>query len=459
MMRLLPWALFLLHALALGQERRPNFVILLADDLGWRDLACSGSELHRTPRLDRLAREGVRFTQAYANAPNCAPSRACLMTGQLSPRHGVYTVGSAARGKAVNRQLVPTPNSTVLPAANATLAEMLAPEGYACASIGKWHLGPSPALRGFEHAVAGNQAGHPKRYHSPYDNPDLPDGPEGEYLTDRMTEEALAFLEQHREQPFLLYLPYFAVHTPIQGRADLVEAARERGLEGANYDAMVSAVDESVGRILDALDALELAQHTLVVFSSDNGGHARYTDMRPLRGSKGMLYEGGVRVPLILRWPGRVEAGGLRSTPVQGSDLVPTLLELARASAPADHPLDGVSLLPLFASPGGLAPRTLYWHFPAYLQGYLPEHGPWRTTPVGSLRAGRWKLLEFFEDGRLELYDLESDPGEERDLAAEQPERVNQLHAEMRRWREALDAPVPTEREPRYQPAPAGADD
>jgi len=453
-------ALALLCAAAPAQEQRPNFVLILADDLGWRDLGCTGSELHRTPRLDAMAEQGLRFTQAYANAPNCAPSRACLMTGQLTPRHGIYTVGSSARGKARNRRLIPIENRTTLPEANTTIAELLAPAGYACASIGKWHLGPDPSERGFQHAVAGSRAGHPKRYHSPYGSDSLSDGPEGEYLTDRMTAEALEFVDAHADEPFFLYLPYFSVHTPIQGRADLVAAAEARGIEGAHYDAMVSAIDEGVGRLLDRLDELALSENTLVVFFSDNGGHARFTSMEPLRGSKGMLYEGGIREPLLLRWPGQVEAGALRDTPVQGTDLLPTFLELAGVTPPSEHALDGLSLTPLFQPSGALPERTLYWHFPAYLQAYLPSQGAWRTTPGSALRAGRWKLHEYFEDGRVELYDLENDPGEAHDLAAELPERAAALHARLLAWRTELDAPVPSEPEPRYgAPEPSADED
>ena len=454
------WTVWASSALA----RQPNIILIVADDLGWSDIACFGSEIHRTPRLDELARRGVRFTNAYANAPNCAPSRACLMTGLYPPRHGVYTVGSSARGKAANRKLVPTPNRTDLGEECVTLAEVLQRAGYATATVGKWHLGEDPARHGFDVNVGGFAAGHPKSYFSPYQNPALPDGDDGEYLTDRLTDEAIGFIEQRRDGPFFLYLPYYTVHTPIQGRPEMVEEQRTRARQDSRikpaYAAMVERLDFSVGRVLDALDRLELADTTTVIFLSDNGGHGLHTDNAPLRGSKGMLYEGGIRVPLIVVGPGVSRIGEVEDTPVIGTDLFPTIAEMAGISGRMDLSLDGRSLAPLLdrnAAPAvhtARAPswdkRPLFWHFPAYLEAYRPSDGHWRTTPAAAVRIGRYKLIEFFEDGRQELYDLSSDPGELQDLAASMPERVAQLSETMRAWREETDAPVPHEREPGF---------
>ena len=452
--------------------QRPNFVFILLDDLGWGDLGCYGSAPYETPRIDRMAAEGLRFTAAYANAPNCAPTRACLLSGQYSPRHGVYTVNSSARGKAGQRRLVPIANTPTLADGVVTLAEALGGAGYATACVGKWHLGDDPRSQGFDVNIGGDHKGHPATYFSPYGNPKIPDGPEGEYLTERLTDEALAFVGSHREQPFFLYLSHFAVHTPVQApaaavaRHEVAAAAREAaGGEGGHprYAAMIEAVDVGVGRLLDGLDQLGLAEDTLVVLFSDNGGHAKYTAQSPLRGSKGMLYEGGIREPLIARWPGRIEAGGTCDVPVIGLDVYPTFLELAGVEQPAGVELDGESIVGLLAGGAQLAREALYWHFPVYLEasggaeasggtggGSGGAGGRWRTTPAGAIRAGRYKLLEFFEDGRLELFDLRDDPGESQDLSAVMPERAAALGQELGRWRESVGAPVPRERNPRF---------
>lgn len=420
----------------------PNVVLFVADDLGWRDLASYGNDFVDTPHLDALVAAGTRFTDAYSNGPNCAPSRASLLTGQDTPRHGITTVAPATRGKTLHRRVLVPETRRALREGSWTLGAAFASAGYRTASIGKWHVGASPTDYGFEQGVGGTQAGHPKSYFSPYRNSALPDGPEGEHLTARLTAEALAFLDDAADEPFFLYLPWFAVHTPIQPREDLLARYRERkGDDDARfprpaYAAMVTALDESAGAVLAKLDELGLAEETLVVFLSDNGGLGTQTEMKPLRGSKGMLYEGGVRVPLVVRWPGRVPAGQVRHEPVIGTDLAPTLLAAAGLAPPTGHVLDGTSLWPLLdGSPGGVhAERALVWHFPAYLEGNRAS-GRWRTTPASAIRRGRYKLHEWLEDGALELYDLEEDPGEARDLAAALPEVRDALHAELRAWR------------------------
>ncbi len=433
--------------------RGPNIVLLLADDLGYGDLGCYGSATHRTPHLDALAAGGMLFTNAYANAPNCAPTRAALMSGLYAPRTGIYTVNGASRGKAKNRRLIPIPNRTILDESIVTLAETLSDAGYATGHVGKWHLGADPCSQGFDVNVAGNKAGHPKSYHSPYSNPDLEDGPEGEYLTDRMAREASGFIEEHAEQPFFLQLAFFSVHTPIQGRADLVETYGEALGENkdAHYAAMVTALDEAVGQVLATLAEQDLLESTLVLFFSDNGGRSPWGDNGGLRGSKGMLYEGGIREPLIAHWPGKISAGARCEEPVIGLDLYPTLMELAGAPRRPDQVLDGVSIVPCLQGEDLGEREGLFWHFPAYLQGYLPEHGPFRATPVGVIRRGPWKLMEFFEDGRLELYNLGADSAESKNRAAEEPEVVADLHGRMRAWRERVNAPVPTEPNPEYE--------
>ena len=450
----------------------PNIVLIVADDLGWTDLGCFGSRYYRTPHIDRLARQGLRFTAAYSCGPNCAPTRACLMSGQYTPRHGVYTVGSGARGQAKFRKLVPVSNVTVLRDDIVTLAETLHAAGYATAHFGKWHLGPPPTAgpkqQGFDVNFGGNRSGSPRGgYFAPYKNPQLPDGPTGENLTDRLSSEAARFIEQHRDRPFFVYLPFYAVHTPIQAKPELAAEYQRRKPHGGHrnprYAAMVETMDAGVGRVLETLDRFKLAKNTLVMFTSDNGGLGGYralggstgrniTDNAPLRGGKGMLYEGGIRVPLIARWPGRVKAGGVCPTPVITVDFYPTLTAVAGTSMPDGQAADGVNFTALLAG-GSLPARPLFWHFPGYLQASA-RAGTWRTTPAGAIRSGNWKLIEFFEDGRRELYSLERDIGESKNLLDAEPEVAARLFARLTAWRRAVTAPMPKKKKAARDPEP-----
>ena len=448
-----------------GTTNPPNIVLIYVDDLGWRDVGFMGSTYYETPHIDRLAEAGVVFTQAYANAPNCAPSRASLLTGQYTPRHGIYTVGSPERGQAHLRKLIPTPNTTALDTGFVTLAEALKAAGYATAHVGKWHLGGDghlPTNQGFDVNVAGDDKGYPASYFYPYERgahavPGLQEaGHDGEYLTDRLTDEALGFIETHTGQPFFLYFAHYAVHTPLQAKETIIEGYRRKPGDPAHnnptYAAMIASVDESTGRVLDKLDAQGLTDNTIVVFFSDNGGYGPATSMTPLRGSKGMLYEGGIRVPLAVYAPRLLPEARRDDTPVIGTDLYPTLLALAGVPLPPGQPHDGVSLRPLLLDATPPAPRTLHWHFPAYLERYRDTPGPWRTTPAAAIRQGDFKLIEFFEDNRLELYNLRTDPGEQNNLTESMPDKTQQLHALMQSWREDVQAPVPSEANPEYDP-------
>ena len=440
---------------------RPNVVLIVADDLGWTDLGVYGSRYYETPRIDRFASQGLRFTNAYAN-PNCAPTRAALQTGRYGPRTGIYTVDSGARGLDAFRRMVPVENVTSLALDEVTFAERFRDAGYATAHIGKWHLGGGeylPTRQGYGVNVAGNETGSPKGgYFSPYENPQLPDGPAGEYLTDRLASEAVAFLKANRERPFLLSLSFHAVHTPIEGKPELIRKYAAKppvgGHANPDYAAMVEALDTNVGRVLDALDELDLAGNTVVIFYSDNGGVGGYraagvnakdlTDNAPLRGGKGMLYEGGVRVPLIVRHPGRARAGGLSSLPVMCVDFFPTLLELAGLPPETAREIDGTSFAgEILGRPAAGERPPIYWHFPGYLEAGGPKAGSWRTTPAGAIRQGRYKLIELFETGAVELYDLERDVGERRNLAAADPETARRLAATLAAWRARLKAPMP----------------
>ena len=448
-------SLLLGGGIATARRRKPNFVFILIDDMGWKDVGFMGSEFYETPKIDKLASEGMVFSNAYANAPNCAPTRACLMSGQYGPRHGIYTVGSSARGKAQNRKLIPIENTTVLDDGIVTIAEALRGAGYVSASMGKWHLGDDPRSQGFDVNVGGNKAGHPRSYFSPYKNNDLKDGPLGEYLTDRLTAEALKFIEANKDETFFLYLPHYAVHTPIQAKKKLIEKYKKKSPSGgqgnAAYAAMVESTDDGVGRIMDKLDELGIGEDTVVIFFSDNGGHGAVTSMAPLRGSKGMLYEGGIREPMIVRWPGKVKAGSVCDEPVISIDFYPTMLEMAGAKKPAGQVLDGESIVGLLTGKGKIKREAIYWHFPAYLEGNRNSKSPWRTTPAGAVRCGDYKLIEFFEDGRVELYNLADDISEKNDLSDSMPDKAKELHEKLIAWRKSVDAPVPTEKNPKYE--------
>lgn len=446
-------------AVAADAPRRPNIVFVLADDLGWTDLGCQGSHYYETPNIDRLASQGLKMTRYY-HSQNCAPTRAALMTGQYAPRTGVYTVGQLDRGgqRAARKMDVPE-NVTKLPLDRQTVADVLRGAGYATGMFGKWHLGGGehhPSHRGFDEAI--ESAGR----HFEFGTQPKVDYPKGTYLADWLTDRAVEFIDKHRHEPFFLYLPHFGVHSPYQAKPELIARFKDKAPSGGHFDptyaAMICSVDESVGRIMDKLDELKLAEDTVLIFSSDNGGvgghdlpsratgHTGITDNSPLRGGKGMLYEGGIRVPMIVRWPGVVRPGSTCDTPAVHVDLLPTLAQIAGARLP-EQPLDGVSLAALWRDPAaGPQRQAIYYHFPGYLEGANTMKSGWRTTPVGVMLAGEWKLLEFFEDGRCELYSLRDDIGERHDLAGQQPDRLSQMRARLSAWREELGAAMPTPR-------------
>jgi arylsulfatase A-like enzyme len=401
--------------------------------------------------------------------PNCAPSRASLMTGLYPPRHGIYTVGSAERGNSTDRKLVPVQNETTLASRFTTIAEKLNQAGYKTSLIGKWQLGnkadgTDPSSQGFEHVVSG--APGTSSYFFPYFSKAKSDvsphlgldkGSDAEYLTDRLTDEAIRFMEDHREKPFFLYLSYFAVHTPIHGKSELVAKYKsKKGDEQHNnpeYAAMMESVDQNVGRLMATLEKHKLAENTVVVFYSDNGGMGAVTSQLPLRGSKGMLYEGGIRVPLLVRWSNTVKPG-VTDYPVIGVDFFPTFLELANQALPTPNTLDGRSFAPLLLGKS-VSERDLFWHFPAYLEAYKRDrrnNAPFRTTPVSVIRSGDWKLMEFYEDGRKELYHLKSDLGESRDLSDSLPENVERLSRKLVAWRKKVAAFEAFEKNTAYRP-------
>lgn len=437
--------------------KKPNIVFILVDDLGWSDTSFMGNPVYETPNLDMLSNESIVFSNAYAPAANCAPSRACIMTGKNTPRHNIYTVGSSERGKSKDRKLVPTPNTIILKDSFITLGEALKNNGYVNASIGKWHLGENPKTQGFDVNVGGSLAGHPRSYFSPYKNKNITDGLDGEYLTDRLTNEAISFIKSNREEPFFLYLPYFTVHTPLQGKQHLIKKYQTK-INGDNrfnakYGAMVESMDENVGKLLKTLKELKIEDNTIVIFMSDNGGLTSVSSQFPLRAGKGSYYEGGIRVPCIIKWPIKIKTSKKIDTPITGLDIFPTIMDVINDTN--EYELDGTSLAPLLTENKVLKERALYWHFPIYLQAVSPQKEEardslFRTRPGSVIRKGKWKLHEYFENGELELYNLETDLREQINVSKENPDVVKKLYSELTNWRLKTNAPVPKLLNPDY---------
>ncbi len=428
----------------------PNIVFILADDLGWADLGCYGSTYYQTPNLDRLASQGMRFTNAYAASSVCSPTRASIMSGKYPARLDLTIWLNGSSG--TRRKLLDAPFAKHLPLEEVTIAEALKSAGYATGAIGKWHLGPAPFYpqhQGFDVNIAGTSNGSPAGGYFLPNRMNLPGAKKGDYLTDRLTDEALRFIEDRKDRPFFLYQSYHSVHTPIQGKPELVEIYRERDpgdgkQRNATYAAMVHSLDENVGRILQKLDQLGLSEKTAVFFFSDNGGFLGGTSNVPLRLGKGYSYEGGHREPCIVRLPGVTRPGTVCHEPIISTDFYPTILAMANVPAKPRQHVDGLSIVPLLSDPSATLDReALYWHYPHY----SPQGG----TPSGAVRVGDWKLIEFFEDGHLELYNLKEDLGEKNDLAADAPEKVKELHERLLAWRKSVDAKLPRE-----NPAAAG---
>lgn len=463
MMPLSPLLAGFLLAVPLLAETRPHIVYINADDLGWTDLACQGSRYYETPNLDRLAASGAVFTDGYAAAANCAPSRACALSGQWPQRHGIYTVGNSERGKDQARKLIPTTNTNLLADEVLTLPEVLQASGYYTAHLGKWHLGQDPLTQGFQVNIAGFHGGSPSKggYHSPYKYPNIENPNKGEYLTDRLAQEAARIITVRASQPepFFLHFATYTVHTPIQPRADLkkkFEGKKGNPRHGnPSYAAMVHSLDQAVGVILATLEKHELLEQTLIIFTSDNGGHRAYTSNAPLRAGKGSYYEGGIREPFFFSWKNHIEAGQTIDTPITNLDLFPTLTAAAAAPIPADKQLDGANLLPLLTSKTALAERALFWHFPVYLEAYRKNDQEtrdplFRTRPGSAIRLGDWKLQHYFEDDAIELYNLREDLSETTDLAKKNPVKAQELLTLLKEWRQSTDAPIPSKPNPDY---------
>lgn len=470
-----------------ANDEKPNIVFILVDDMGYVDLGCYGSTFYETPNIDRLAVEGIRFTDAYAACPVSSPTRASIMTGLYPVKTGItdWIPGrQATNSGSPDDKLIALPFNLNLRLEEVTIAEVLRNNGYRTMISGKWHLGETeeywPEHQGFDVNKGGYSKGSPQRnstangYFSPYGNPRLEDGPVGEYLTDRQTDEAIKFIRESKENPFFVYLSFYAVHNPMQGKEKLIERftskADSMGLSNQQaftrekewirksmsdnykeriiqsnpvYAAMVYSVDENIGRVLTELKALGLEKNTVIIFTSDNGGlstsEGSPTCNYPLRAGKGWLYEGGIRVPLIIKYPGKVKAGTVVKTPVSSIDYFPTIAEITGSPVENSTP-DGISIVPLFRE-DKLPDRPLFWHYPHYSnQG---------VEPGSAVRLGNFVLIDNFEQERQELYNLENDISEEKDLSAQNPGKTKELYDILKEWRQKNNARM-MEKNPRW---------
>ncbi|NHE57899.1 sulfatase [Cyclobacterium plantarum] len=459
-------------------DKPPNILFILVDDLGYHDLGYTGSRFYETPHIDKLAHEGMVFTQAYAASPICSPSRAAIMTGKYPARLNLtdYIPGNRHYGPHPDQKLASHPFKLFLDPEETTLAEAFKSNGYATFFAGKWHLGEKemhyPENHGFDINKGGNHTGHPAGgYFSPYNNPQLPDGPEGEYLTDRLTDETITFIAQKREQPFFAFLSYYTVHLPLQGKPEKVEKYRKKRntlqYKGEEYEqrdetyikkqqdnpyyaAMVESLDENIGRLMQALSQSGLDRNTLVIFTSDNGGMATSnimdqipTSNAPLRTGKGYLHEGGLGVPLIFRWPGKIKPDSKSKEPVTGTDLFPTLLEMADLALLPEQHSDGISLKPLLEGKS-MAERPLFWYFPHYSGGL-------GGRPAAAIREGDYKLIHNFECNSSELYQIKRDREESADLAEKLLKKSARLNKKLQNWLGKMGVKLPYPN-PSYQP-------
>ncbi|WP_193211946.1 sulfatase [Luteolibacter marinus] len=467
-------ALFALASLATAgaaePPARPNIVLVFADDLGWRDVGYQSDGAFLTPNIDALAKEGMVFTDAYAGGGNCAPSRACLMSGLYTPRHGLYAVGRTDRGPKQMQRLVPVPNTDGLRPAFVTVAESLKAAGYATGHIGKWHLagkdGAKPTDQGFD--ISYDSFGNGELEEGSEGNQKGPPGdPKGIYT---LTRKACEFIEDNKERPFFCYLAHHAIHTPLQTRPETRETVRKRAQEAgvtADYMGCTYDFDDSLGMLLGKLKELDLEKNTLLVFTSDNGA-TNASSQEPLRGNKGGYYEGGIREPLIIRWPGVIAPGTRSTVPVINQDFYPTFLAAARATRPDG--LDGESLMPLLTGSGPLQRSAIFWHFPGYLdRPVIRGRDPvFRTRPVTVMRSGDWKLHLYHEEWELdggrerlatnravELYNLRQDIGERHDLALTETAKRDELLDQLLAWTKSSGATIPDAPNPSYAPAKA----
>ena len=434
---------------------KPNILIINIDDMGWKDVSFAGAPFYETPNIDALCNKGMRFVNGYAAAANCAPSRASLMTGKWTQRHGIFTVGNSDRGKSKDRKLIPIANTTILPDNFLILPQIFKSNGFATCHAGKWHITENPLEKGFDVNIGGSYAGHPFSYYPPYKNVDLK-AAKGERLTDVVMNGAVDFIKNTEEPFFINYSPY-AVHTPIQPVPSLIEKYRKKtvssGQSNVDYATMIENLDDNIGRLIKALEVTDKLKNTFIVFTSDNGGLFAVSNQHPLRAGKGSYYEGGIRVPFFFVWDGKIVGSQKNETPISNLDIFPTLLEVAGIEMPEEES-DGQSLLPILVKDKEWDDRPLFWHFPIYLQAITDKNEnrdmKFRTRPGSVMRYGKWKLHHYFEDDALELYNLEDDLGEQHNLVDAEPEKAKELFEMLQEWRVRTDASIPTEENPEF---------
>ena len=458
---LLKFSFFLLITLSCSKENseNPNIVIIVADDLGWSDLSYMGSSYYETPNIDKLSKSGMTFYNGYASAANCAASRATLLSGKYNTDHGIYTVKNSDRGSKKTRKLIPIETKTTLDLDFFVIPEMLKDLGYINGHFGKWHLGDigfHPENSGFDVNIGGNKHGGPGSYFAPYPYVKLEDETKGEYLTDRIGDEVVKFIDINKENNFFAYVPFFSVHTPIQSKTDYQKKYRNKDSNEyhnrADYAGMIQSLDENVGKIIDKIDALNLSENTLIIFTSDNGGIRAISDQYPLRAGKGSYYEGGIRVPLIFSWKGKIDAESESYERVSNLDFYPTIKKLVGYSKPVDF--DGEDLNPIF-NDKKLRERELYFHFPVYLEPYSVKRDGgtdplFRTRPGTVIIKDNWKLHHYYEDNQFELYNLEKDISESNNLIDINIEKKDELLSKLNNWRKTRNAPIPNKLNPYY---------
>ena len=458
---LIKFSFFLLMTVSCSKEtiEKPNIVLIVADDLGWSDLSYMGSTYYETPNIDKLSKSGMTFYNGYASAANCAASRATLLSGKYNTDHGIYTVKNSDRGSKKTRKLIPIETKTTLDLDFFVIPEMLKDLGYINGHFGKWHLGDigfHPENSGFAVNIGGNKHGGPGSYFAPYPYVKLEDETKGEYLTDRIGDEVVKFIDINKENNFFAYVPFFSVHTPIQSKTDYQKKYRNKDSNEyhnrADYAGMIQSLDENVGKIIDKIDALNLSDNTLIIFTSDNGGIRAISDQYPLRAGKGSYYEGGIRVPLIFSWKGKIDAESESYERVSNLDFYPTIKKLVGYSKPVDF--DGEDLNPIF-NDKKLRERELYFHFPVYLEPYSVKRDGgtdplFRTRPGTVIIKDNWKLHHYYEDNQFELYNLEKDISESNNLIDINIEKKDELLSKLNNWRKTRNAPIPNKLNPYY---------
>ena len=451
--------LMLLNSCDKESLEKPNIVLIVADDLGWSDLSYMGSEYYETPNIDKLSKSGMTFYNGYASSANCAPSRATMLSGKYHTEHGIYTVRNSDRGSRKTRKIIPIETKTTLDLDFFVIPEMLKEMGYTNGHFGKWHLGDvgfHPEQSGFDVNIGGNKHGGPGGYFAPYPNPELENEPKGEYLTDRIGDEVVKFIDINKENNFFAYVPFFSVHTPIQSKPDYQKKYSNKDSNEfhnrADYAGMIQSLDENIGKILDKIDALNLSENTLIIFTSDNGGIRAISNQYPLRAGKGSYYEGGIKVPMIFSWKGKIEAKTESYERVSNLDFYPTIKKLVGYNESID--LDGEDLTPIFKGEK-LKKRELYFHFPVYLEPYRVQLDSgtdplFRTRPGTVIIKDNWKLHHYYEDNKFELYDLEKDVSESQNLSEINKEKKNELLIDLNNWRKTNNAPIPSRLNPYY---------